>query len=161
TLALLSAQMARAGVGPGLRALGVVLAAFLTFGNLFWDIRPQILSYTAFAAIGYLLERAREGPRWPLAAALGVIAVWANAHGAFVLGIVLLGCEMSGAWVESVRHRAARLHAIRLSGALALAPAVACLNPLGWRQLVHPLLYLARPEIYAGNNEWTRPDLVH
>jgi hypothetical protein len=161
TLALLSAQMARAGVGPVLRALGVLLAAFLTFGNLFWDVRPQILSYLAFVAIAYLLERARDGTPWALPAAVGVVAAWANVHGAFVLGIALLGAEAAGAWIDVLLGRGAPGEARRLTLAAALAPAAACLNPLGWRQLVHPFLYLARPEIYAGNNEWTRPDLAH
>lgn len=161
TLALLSAQMARAGVGALLRALGVLLAAFLTFGNLFWDVRPQILSYLAFVAMAYLLERARNGTPWALPAAVGVVAVWANVHGAFVLGIALLGAEAAGGWIDVLLRRGAARDALRLTLAASLAPAAACLNPLGWRQLVHPFLYLARPEIYAGNNEWTRPDFAH
>jgi len=87
TLSLIAATLARAGVPPVLAALSLWLGAFLTFGNLFWDIRPQIASYTALAALGYLLERARGGAGWALPACLAVIAAWANVHGAFVVGI--------------------------------------------------------------------------
>jgi len=90
TLALLSATMALAGVDGLSRALGLILAAFLTFGNLFWAIRPQIFSYLLLAALVYVLERDRRGARWAGATALAVIAVWANIHGMFVVGIALL-----------------------------------------------------------------------
>jgi hypothetical protein len=161
TLALLSAAMTSAGVGPALRALAVWLAAFLTFGNLYWDIRPQIFSYAAFAAVAYLLERRRHGVPWALPAALVVVALWANVHGAFVVGLGLIACDAAGAWIEAARAPARRAEAWSLTAAAAAAPLAACVNPAGVSQLLHPFVYLRRPEIYAGNNEWTRPDLLH
>lgn len=161
TLALLVGQMAAAGVGAPAAALATLLAAFLTFGNLFWTVRPQILSYLAFAAVAWLLERRRAGRRLALPAAVVVVALWANVHGAFVLGIVLLGCEAAGAWLEALLRRRPAREAWLLTAACAASPIVACANPLGWRQVVHPFLYVLEPGIYAGNNEWTRPDLVH
>jgi hypothetical protein len=161
TLAILAATMAGLGVGGAPAALAVWLAAFLTFGNLFWDVRPQILSYLALAALAWQLERFHAGRRWALPASLGVVALWANVHGAVVLGFVLLACETAGAWIESWRDRPRRAGAWRLAVVTLAAPLAACLNPLGWRQVLHPLLYATRPEIYANNNEWTRPDLLH
>lgn len=155
TLALLSAQMARASVPPLVRATAMVLAAFLTFNNLFWAIRPQILTYLAVAATTYLLARDRDGSRWAGWAILGVVALWANVHGAFIIGIVLLGAEASGAAFDrSPRFR-------RLALWTALAPLAACLNPHGYHQVLHPFVYLLRPEIHRGNAEWTRPDFLH
>lgn len=161
TLSLVAATMARCGVGPVVCALGAWLAAFLTFGNLFWDIRPQILSYLALAGIAYLLELARDGRRWALPASIAVIALWSNFHGAFIVGIGLLACEAAGSWVESRHDVTLTPHAWRLTASALAAPLAACLNPLGWMQVVHPFVYLAHPEIHAGNNEWTRPDLLH
>lgn len=155
TLALLSAQMARAGVPALTRATAVVLAAFLTFNNLFWAIRPQILTYLAVAATTYLLGRDRDGCRWAGWAILGIIALWANVHGAFIIGIVLLGAETIGAAID----RSPRFQ--RLALWTALAPLAACLNPHGYLQVLHPFVYLLRPEIHAGNAEWTRPDFLH
>jgi len=155
TMAVLAATMLRSGAGPGLSALGVWLAAFLTFGNLFWDVRPQILSYLALAALIDLLERDRRGARGALAGALAVIAVWSSVHGAVVLGCVAFACEAAGAWVED------RARARRLTVAALLAPVAACLNPLGWRQISYAFLYARAPSIVSGNNEWTRPDLLH
>jgi len=161
TLALLAATMARAGAPPLLSALSVWLAAFLTFGNLFWDIRPQIASYAALAALGYLLERARGRARWALPACAAVIAVWANVHGAFVVGLGLLGCEAAGAWWEARHDPGRRRRAWEVTATALGAPFAAFLNPLGVAQVVHPFLYAARPEIYAANNEWAKPDLLH
>ena len=141
TLALLAATMARLGAGPVLGASGVWLAAFLTFGNLFWDVRPQILSYAALAALCFLLERAREGRRFALPACLGVIALWANVHGAFVIGLGLLVCEAAGEWIEARRAAPHRARAWRLTATALGAPIAACLNPSGFKQLVHPFVY--------------------
>lgn len=161
TLGFLSGAMARRGVGSIPRAVAVVLAAFLTFGNLFWDVRPQILSYLAFAAIVWLLERDRDGAAWAAPAILGVVALWSNLHGMFLVGIALVAAEAVGeAWdgfrVGSIPRRSWRLFAVA-----AAAPLAACANPHGWRQVTHPFIYLLRPEIHVANPEWSRPDLLH
>jgi hypothetical protein len=161
TLGLLAATMAQLAAGPVLRASLVWLAAFLTFGNLFWDVRPQILSYVALAAMVFLLERAREGRRFALTACLALVALWANVHGAFVVGLGLLACEAAGEWIEGGRGVRDRRRAWRLTATALCAPLAACLNPLGFKQLVHPFIYWSHPEIHAANNEWARPDLLH
>ncbi|ANM28948.1 hypothetical protein ABI59_04000 [Acidobacteria bacterium Mor1] len=164
TLALLSAQMARTGVEPLTRSVALILAAFLTFGNLFWAVRPQILTYLALVGVTYLLQRDREGERWAGWATLAVIAVWANIHGAFLIGIVVLGAEATGETLEAIRARFQGPHrgrAIRLWLVTALSPLAACLNPHGYKQLTHPFEYLLRPEIYRGNAEWSKPDFIH
>lgn len=155
TLALLSAAMALAGVDRLTRGVGVVLSAFLTFNNLFWTVRPQILTYLAVAALIWLLAADRAGRRGVVWLALPLVALWANVHGAFIVGVVLLGAEAAG----SLLDRDGRFR--RLAAVTLLAPAAACLNPHGWHQVVHPFLYVARPEIHAGNAEWTRPDFLH
>ncbi len=159
TLALVSATLRRRGVAPLTRALAVVLAAFLTFGNLFWDVRPQILSYLALAGLVYLLERDREGARFAAPAMLAVVALWANVHGAFLVGIALIGATGAGALADGFRDRESRRRGVRLVAVAAAAPLAACLNPWGYEQVLHPFLYLLRPDIHAGNAEWTRPHL--
>ena len=153
TLALLALQMRRAGVDPLSRGVAVLLVAALTFNNLFWDIRPQIATYVLLAATTWLLGLDRGGMRAAPWLTLPVVAVWANLHGAFVVGIAVLWVEAAGAIVE--RDPRAR----RLAMVAALAPVAACLNPHGVAQLTHPFLYMLHPEIHAGNAEWMRPVL--
>lgn len=165
TLLLISRRMRLAGVEPLPRALAIVLAAFLTFGNLFWDVRPQIVSYAAFAAVGALLEADRRGTRWAAAACLGVIALWSNFHGAFVIGIVLIGCEAAGeiadGLIQGPRRTEARRRGFKLLAVAALAPLAACVNPHGVEQVIHPFRYVLEPAIIEWNVDWGRPDWLH
>jgi len=164
TLAVLAAHMGAAGVDALTRSVGLVLAAFLTFGNLFWTLRPQIFGYLLLAVTAWLVERDRAAKRGSAAALLAVVALWANVHGTFVVGIGLLATEAVGEWLDVARRRnpvASRARARRLTVVTLLSPAAACLNPHGYHQLLHPFLYLFRPEIYRGNAEWTSPDFLH
>jgi len=164
TLAALSAHMAASGVDAITRGVSLVLAAFLTFGNLFWTLRPQILGYLLLAVTAYLVERDRAAKRGSATLLLAVVTLWANVHGTFVLGIALLATEAVGEWIDLARGSvppASRDRARRLTVITLLSPAAACLNPHGYRQLLHPFLYLFQPEIYRGNAEWTSPDLLH
>lgn len=161
TLVLLSAQMRRAAVEPLTRAVALVLAAFLTFGNLFWAIRPQILSYLGLALVAFLLEVDRGGRRRVAWLVPAVIAAWANIHGAFVIGIALVGTEALGDSLDAAFGRERWRRARRLWGVALACVAAACLNPHGYLQVLHPFLYLLRPEIHRGNVEWSRPDFLH
>jgi hypothetical protein len=70
-----------------------------------------------------------------------VFALWANLHGAFVLGFLLLGMVLAGRLVEcarSARHWSAGLQDRLVRGLALLLPlslAAACLNPYGPRLL--------------------------
>ncbi len=161
TLAVLAAHMARLGLDPVSRALGTVWVAFLTFGNLFWTVRPQSLSYLALAATLYLLERTRGGDRWPSFALVALMALWANVHGAFVVGLAMIAAEAAGAWIERMGQGGSAAKARGASWRLAASLGAACLNPYGYRQLLHPWRYVLEPEIHRGNVEWTRPDVLH
>ncbi len=155
SLALLSAQMARDGIDGLTRSVALVLGAFLTFNNLFWAVRPQIFSYFGIVLLLWLLTRDRTGNDGSAWWSLLVIALWANLHGAFIIGIVLLGTEWVGELLENGPRKK------RLGWVALLSPLAACLNPHGIAQLIHPFLYLTRPEIHTGNAEWTRPDYLH
>lgn len=158
TLGFLSAALRRMGVSGLGRSLALWLLAFLTFGNLFWDVRPQIVSYAIFAAILWLLEEDRAGRRFAVPAILAATALWANVHAAFPVGVVLVGVEAVGSLWDGRRDRDARRRAFRLLGAAALMPLAAALNPHGFEQVTHPLRYVFQPEIHAGNAEWFPPD---
>lgn len=160
TLGLVSATLARGGVAETGRALAVWLLAFLTFGNLFWDVRPQILSYLLFAAVLWVLERDREGARWALPALLGISALWANLHATFHLGAAVVALEALGELWDARKKIGDRSRALRLAFASVGMVAAALLNPHGWRQITHPFVYLLSPEIHEGNVEWIPPNLV-
>ena len=78
----------------------LTLAAGMSLNNLI--IRPQIWSFPLFALYLWLLTRHSLGrlrTRWLLVLPL-LMAFWVNAHGAFVLGLVLEGIFVVG---EAIR----------------------------------------------------------
>jgi hypothetical protein len=74
---------------------GAVLTGYAVAAATF-STRPQMFSLLLFAAELYLLEVARTRPRVALAIPL-LMPLWANLHGAFVVGIGLLAIEVAAA----------------------------------------------------------------
>jgi hypothetical protein len=76
---------------------GAVLAGYAVSAAAF-SVRPQLFSLLLFATELYLLEVARARPRVALAVPL-LMPLWANLHGAFVVGVGLLVIEaLAAAW---------------------------------------------------------------
>lgn len=85
-----------------LAALAVALACAMTMNNL--PVRPQIWSWLPFLVFLILLERYTAGalkPAWLLVLP-GVMVFWVNAHGAFILGGVLLGIIFVGEALQTL-----------------------------------------------------------
>lgn len=96
--------------------------------------RPQLFAYLLFPAVLYLLDgldgkTGRELKRQSALLCLALL-VWANVHGSYILGIVLLGLYMAGLAVEVLLGR----RPLRWADALPpLAAMLATLlNPNGW-----------------------------
>ena len=90
------------------RPLAVVLATMpaLLLTRPVWVDRPELFGFVFFAVLLVLLRVGRSGSSWALVAAAGLIAVWANVHGSFALGVVLtvLVCA-EGALRDPARRR--------------------------------------------------------
>ncbi|HSR27287.1 MAG TPA: hypothetical protein VLR51_02435, partial [Actinomycetes bacterium] len=85
---------------------GAVLAGYVAAAASF-SPRPQMFSRLLFAAELYLLEVARTRPRVVLAIPL-LMVLWANLHGAFIVGVGLLLIEVAAAIWRRDRPGAAR-----------------------------------------------------
>lgn len=70
------------------------LALVVSAGN--WAVRPQTFSVLLFVALYIILDRYRQGKRSPLWAVPLAMALWANLHGAFITGFLLLGATIGG-----------------------------------------------------------------
>jgi hypothetical protein len=113
------------------------VGAFTFFG--LWQvltIRPQTFSLLLFVILYDLLDRAEAGRRWLLLWPPLLLALWANLHGAFPAGLLLVGCFLlAAAWrawrggVNPLRDPLTRALALCLA-ACVLATLV---NPYGWR----------------------------
>lgn len=141
-LGLMALAVKRAGgcnTPAVLTILLLVPVMFLTFGVH----RPQMLGLMMFAAVLATVSRP-EPPRRVMWTLPLLLTVWANLHGSFAVGIVLLGVTAAGRAVDaarvgkSVRSAFTDVSLRRLVIGTALAVvAVALLNPYG------PKLYLA------------------
>jgi hypothetical protein len=145
----------RRGAGLAATALTVILVAW----NLgpWWTARPQLFTNAGFAAMIFLLDR---GGRW-LALVPLLFVVWANAHGGFVAGLLMLGLYLGCRAIEAlVREGRAAWPRVVGYGALALLAALATLvTPYGTEYAVWLFRDLAppRPEI----TEWARLAPTH
>ncbi|MCO6456958.1 MAG: hypothetical protein J5I93_16790 [Pirellulaceae bacterium] len=127
------------------------VAAILLAAPVVGTIRPQLCGMVGVPLVLVALGSADRNRWWPWLLA-AVFAVWANLHGSFAVGLLLLGLEAAGRTVTAwfVRRKPAGAGAAPLPAlrevlpsvlrdasvqsawlALLLAVAASCLNPLG------------------------------
>ena len=117
-------------------AIATLFAAALGFDN--WNVRPQALAFPAGVIILTVIYVYRARPRrWLLALPPAVMLIWANSHGSFLIGLIMLGVWLADDTLTVVldrftgqkRWRIARLWPLALT---LLAACIACLvNPRG------------------------------
>lgn len=155
TLAIVVHQCRRQSRSTGVAA---VTGVFVFLG--LWQamlIRPQTFSMLLFVALCALLQGARR--RRPLLWAVPpILALWANVHGGFAVGLALVGSMTLGEIVQPLIRR--RLACARRWGPLTLclfASALATLaNPYGWRVYEYAGR-LSALGVARGIEEWLPP----
>jgi hypothetical protein len=116
------------------------------FGS--WQLRTQSFSYLLFCAVLWLL--ATRSLSWRLVAMLAaLLALWANLHGAVVLGAALVALR---GLVELGRRRLAGL-------ALLALPLALLVSPYGLELVSYYRSTLLNPAFAAFVNEWQAPTL--
>lgn len=126
---------------------GSVLAGYLASAAAF-SARPQMFSVLLFAVELHLLEVARTRPRIALAIPL-LMPLWANLHGAFVVGLGLVAMEAAAAAWR--RDRPGVLRFLVVGGLSAIGLLV---NPWGARVLAYAALLPANPVVTGMVTEW-------
>lgn len=135
----------RRGLPARTTALLVLIAFVLAAPAM--ALRPQLLGMGCFAVVLLLVADRRAHPRglWLVPV---VVAVWANLHGSFFLGPLVLGL----AWLED-RHDQApapgRTLAVGVASALA-----ACVTPFGPWVWAYAVRLSGNPEVTARITEW-------
>ena len=123
-----------------------------------WAPRPQLITFLFFAIALYLLFSYKQHGRARLWLLPLMTVIWVNAHGGYVIGLLLIGLFAAGEALNCVTHRpAAPLRPLILAG---VASAVAALaNPNTYTALIYPFKYAT-----TGNAsmryiiEWQSPD---
>jgi len=135
----------RRGLGAR-RAAWLSMAAFVVASPAL-ALRPQLLGMACFALVLLLVtdRRDRPGRLWLVPV---VVAVWANLHGSFFLGPLVLGL----AWAEDVHDKVAHPHRTLL---VAVVSAVAaCLTPFGPMVWAYAVGLSTNPGVTGRITEW-------
>ena len=131
--------------------IGTVFAALpaIALSRLVWTERPELFGVICFALLIVLIRAARAGSDRALYAIPPLIVLWANLHGSFALGVVLVALE--GAVAQPSRRRAFLSVAIGSFLATLLTP-----STIGtWSA---PAFHLLHPPRQI--QEWSVPDVT-
>lgn len=133
------------------------LALVVSAGN--WAVRPQTFSVLLFVALYIILDRYRQGKRSPLWAIPLGMALWANLHGAFITGFLLLAATIAGEvlkrWLPGRPFPVLswpRVGWLTLMAVLSVGAIL--LNPVGPRILRYVLNIWGNPAIRGFIAEW-------
>lgn len=119
-------QMRRQQVESCLAIFLLTLGFFLIRAHYTLE-RPQVISFLFAAILVSLLTRVRDGGRLGWALPL-LMTGWANLHGGFIVGDIILLCFAGGAIIE-YRHDLPRLR--HLLGWIAMGLCASLINPTG------------------------------
>jgi hypothetical protein len=136
------------------RGLATRMAAWLTLAAFVvsapaLSLRPQLLGMALFALVLLLVVDRRVHPRrlWAIPV---IVLVWANLHGSFFLGPLVLGL----AWLEDLHDRVTLPHRLLvLAGVSAVA---ACVTPSGPAVWAYAVGLSVNPEVTQRITEWQR-----
>ena len=156
TYALLLRLLLARGVDPLLACITVGLAIGLGAGH--WNARPHLFSFVAVVLLLSLLEgRLRQ----PIPATALLFAIWANLHGGFVYGWILILIYLIGSLGELAsgeQHsswRARVKYYLLMLGAAVLAT---LLNPHGVELHRHLFDFFTTPYLMDHTAEFVSPD---
>ena len=161
--------------GVFLRAFTLILATAVS--AVYWAARPYLVTFLLAAIFLWVLEGWRWKPNSEKGTTAMVITplmvIWANSHGGFAVGFILIGIYLAGeilGWLslrwrmhrqtindkQQVETMQARL--IRLGIILALTVLAVCLNPAGPVMLLYPLKTVGIRSLQLYIQEWQSPD---
>ena len=134
------------------RAILLVTLAVLESGTHFLA-RPHMLAFPFMVAfLGGLMAAAdrRSSPSWLL---LPVLALWANLHGGFVLGLALIGpIGLEALWTCERKDRVRLTIQWTLFGIAAVV--ACCCTPYGWNTLIGAAKILSLGKLLSMIWEW-------
>jgi hypothetical protein len=122
-----------------------------------WAARPHVFTWLFITAWVILLEDHRRGRRAHLWWLVPLMTLWANTHGAFISGFVLLAIYLVGARWES-RRSGNRAKVAHLGLVLVGVVAASLVNPCGLTTIVNGFSYLREDFLLKFTNEYNSPD---
>ncbi len=134
----------------------VTWAALASF--LHWLARPHIFTFLFVAIWTFNLERAIRNRKIQIWLLPLIMLLWANAHGAFIFGIVILGAYIAGWGWEYWQGHADKETGIFLATTGLLSFIVTFLNPTGWHLWVTSVGYIGNKFLVDNTIEYLSPN---
>lgn len=122
----------------------VLIAAALAFVPQM-QFRPVLATYLFFAALMAMLARESYGRRVPLWLAVPMLALWANLHGGFFVGLAALGLYTAVCGAQDLARGRGTRRAVRLAALTSAAALATLLNPYGLQDWLAIGPYLRNP----------------
>lgn len=154
SVAILFVYLACRAVGPPPRQAAVLALGGFAVAWTSMTLRPQLLAAVLFALCLWLVSGRRSHPARLFAVPV-IVAVWANLHGSFFLGIVLLGL----AALDDFLNRSPGTR--RLLALLVASILAANLNPFGVRVWTYAVGISTNSAIRRLVTEWQPPSIRH
>jgi hypothetical protein len=159
TVAVVYLTMARSGVPTFIAFLFAFASMALQAVHL--HPRPHMFTTLLVAAFAFLLLEARRDQRTRRLLLLPpLMAIWANLHGGFLVGFILLFMFVADAWLArwGTQGEGPRGYAVWITGVLALCFLASLLTPAGFGLWPHTTGYLGEDWLVDFTQEYTSPD---
>lgn len=114
--------------GPLPIRIGVILLATLVLAAI-WAPRPQVISIFFLVVLDYFLSQKDESLKKPFWLMIPLFILWANCHGGFIVGFLLLGAFIASKLIE---------------------PLIRSANDwLSWLKIISPVVFFTFLSIFA------------
>ncbi|KAB7738986.1 hypothetical protein F2P47_14400 [Parvibaculum sedimenti] len=120
-------------------------------------VRPHVLVWPLLAMWVGALVNAVEERRYPPWWLVPLMALWANMHGSFTLGLALGAALALDAVLASSREQR-RAAAMRWGSFVGLSVVASMVTPLGWHGLWFSVEFMRMPVLLDSIIEWRSPD---
>jgi len=149
-------QTVNRGVSRLFALLIVAWAVIASF--LHWQVRPHIFTFLFVAIWTFILEQVVDKKKIGIWVLPLIMLIWANVHGGFFLGFVILGAYFAGwAW-EYWQGLASKETGIYLVTAGFWSFVVSFINPAGWNLWITSTGLIGKRFIIDNTSEYLSPN---
>lgn len=164
SLWLLHRQLLAEGNGLLLSTGVVLLISFAV--SIHWLARPLLVTHILVLVFAWRLrafDRGKISTGQLFGWLVPLMILWVNSHGAFPVGVLLIGMYLTGNAIEFLRSTGDARPLLRRKVTTLLFLAAACVaatlaNPNGWRLPAHIVQFLGSPLLNAVTFEFSSPD---
>lgn len=144
----------------GIRATAVLATVVVAAASsmIHWATRPHVFTFVFIVIWVALLDDLRAGKRDHVWWVIPLTIVWANTHGAFIVGFVLIATYLVGGILD--RHLGIDNHASSRHLGMALGGSIiaALVNPVGTRLITNSFAYIGEDFLHDFTSEYNSPD---